>query len=476
MTCIHRGGIHRTRTTQDGNTHPVFDCGKFTICTEQNEGLTLLGTTTPIGVCKGCQFNQPRGASPGSAFSAISAPPRETSSSGSRFCYFTATNRASTIPMIESLIRSARAAGVTEDIHAFTPGCVDGAINHVWPADRPWKHMQKIEILRDHMATLDYDYFVWLDSDTWFTRKPDLRPLLRSNPIWVQMESEMTSPKNMWQEWWGAAFPDLFAYFRSKGVTTEKMWNTNGGMFIVRREAIGEFSRQAFEIYDDCRARWPTTEDETPLALLGHLMVENPALNTNEATCWTWTCDWHGHYLHKIPDGQPWPSKDWMTGESRICNAAIVHAMRSKEAMTRLSQSLQISNPQVGDKRLKQVSRVASAPGLPRLQPRIRGLTPPGSPLLSEISNLQISNLEPVPPSLLIRGWNFATAIARWTAAGRPMRSKPEIEARLAVCQACPELTPDSVCRRCGCQCQETERVMNKLALATEKCPLGKWQ
>ncbi len=80
-----------------------------------------------------------------------------------------------------------------------------------------------------------------------------------------------------------------------------------------------------------------------------------------------------------------------------------------------------------------------------------------------------------IGPPFWIRGMNFASAITRWTAAGMPRRTQAEIEERLAICQSCPELVNDR-CRQCGCACIETNQVMNKLALSTEACPLGKWK
>jgi hypothetical protein len=80
----------------------------------------------------------------------------------------------------------------------------------------------------------------------------------------------------------------------------------------------------------------------------------------------------------------------------------------------------------------------------------------------------------PDAPSLLIRGWNFTTAMARWTLAGMPRRTQAEIDERLAICQDCPNLH-DNHCLKCGCACVETNQLMNKLALSTEKCPEGKW-
>ncbi len=80
----------------------------------------------------------------------------------------------------------------------------------------------------------------------------------------------------------------------------------------------------------------------------------------------------------------------------------------------------------------------------------------------------------PAMPSLLIRGWNFATAMARWALAGMPRRTPEEIAARLEICQSCEFLAGDH-CSKCGCACVENNQLINKLALSTEKCPEGRW-
>jgi hypothetical protein len=125
---------------------------------------------------------------------------------------------------------------------------------------------------------------------------------------------------------------------------------------------------------------------------------------------------------------------------------------------------------------------------MPTLQEWLNGVTSAGETLdpikvaryrarVQQQDQQQMSLPEEVlksAPALVIRGWNFAKAIARWTLAGLPRRSQAEIEERLAICQACPHLQNDH-CQKCGCACVEQNRLMNKLALATERCPLGKW-
>lgn len=72
-------------------------------------------------------------------------------------------------------------------------------------------------------------------------------------------------------------------------------------------------------------------------------------------------------------------------------------------------------------------------------------------------------------PSLNIVISNFATAIARWSAAGFPVVDRATFDARLAICHACPHwLAERNRCAKCGCH-------QTKLWLQTEKCPEGKW-
>jgi uncharacterized paraquat-inducible protein A len=74
-------------------------------------------------------------------------------------------------------------------------------------------------------------------------------------------------------------------------------------------------------------------------------------------------------------------------------------------------------------------------------------------------------------------------AIARWKLAGSPMRSQQRVDELLSVCQACPQLvdrdTAQQRCGRCGCpvNARTDEPTSNKLAMATESCPLAepKW-
>ena len=70
---------------------------------------------------------------------------------------------------------------------------------------------------------------------------------------------------------------------------------------------------------------------------------------------------------------------------------------------------------------------------------------------------------------------HYAQAVTRWTLAGLPKRSAEQIAALHAICQACDRYD-GGACKVCGCAVSESPiPLVNKLAMATEVCPLGKW-
>ena len=73
----------------------------------------------------------------------------------------------------------------------------------------------------------------------------------------------------------------------------------------------------------------------------------------------------------------------------------------------------------------------------------------------------------------------YASAIKRWVAAGRPTRSEEEQKNILEEhCLKCEMYDKDKhSCKNCGCSLAQTGNPLtSKLAMGTEKCPLGRWE
>jgi len=89
-------------------------------------------------------------------------------------------------------------------------------------------------------------------------------------------------------------------------------------------------------------------------------------------------------------------------------------------------------------------------------------------PTQTELQSLQ-SKLNPEMLERLMK------SLKRFAKAGMPSVSPEALATREATCRACPEwdataLNATGRCRKCGCS------TWAKLRMATERCPLGKWE
>lgn len=76
----------------------------------------------------------------------------------------------------------------------------------------------------------------------------------------------------------------------------------------------------------------------------------------------------------------------------------------------------------------------------------------------------------------LQKAYSFAKALARWTAAGFPVREQSEVERIEAdICKPCEQYS-DGRCKKCGCRVNGSRiAIRNKIRMMTEDCPLKKW-
>ncbi len=249
------------------------------------------------------------------------------------YCYWSVVDGDYPI-MMESVIESARRVGVFKDFHVWTDRQVKGATSHEM-LDRDKSHyLFKFNYLRNEVKKLNYDYFIWLDADTWFVRNPG-NPLrvLHGSPVHSSLESDACDPENQRPEWWDCSLKNYAALMRFKGVRSKSVFNVNGGFWIVHHDAIDTFYDLAMDFWHFCKDAEYVFTDEPPLAYATHMLCGNPYLHTLQATSDLWASDWTGNYNNVLPDGKPWQFVDYFTNKPSWVNPAIVHALRCKGAL-----------------------------------------------------------------------------------------------------------------------------------------------
>lgn len=266
----------------------------------------------------------------------------------SRYCFWSVVDGDYAV-MAQTMVRSARQVGVLREFHLWTDRPIDGAVCHESGQVEKWGCLFKLTFLRDAVRTLNYDYFVWLDSDTYFVRHPgDVLRVLRGSPLHIALESDLCLPHNQRPEWWGCPNPQCSALMRAKGVRSKSVFNVNGGQFIVHRDAIETVFNLAYGFWQFCRGQGFTFNDEPLLAYAMQMLCGNPYVHTLRATADLWASDWTGCFRDALPDGQAWWFVDYFTGEKIPVNPAIVHAMRSKSALMAAAKGIAPTVPSIG--------------------------------------------------------------------------------------------------------------------------------
>lgn len=88
------------------------------------------------------------------------------------------------------------------------------------------------------------------------------------------------------------------------------------------------------------------------------------------------------------------------------------------------------------------------------------------------------SELPPDYPPMSMQLWTYKEALIRWAKAGRPTRTQEEVEhIHKTCCEPCEWYDKEQQrCKGCGCKVTVGAiAVFNKLKMATEKCPRGRF-
>lgn len=256
----------------------------------------------------------------------------------SKYCYWSVVDGDYSW-MMAGVIQSARRVGVFRDFHVWSDRPVAGAVHHPCGEFDKWGCLFKLFFLRDAVQKLNYDYFVWLDTDSWFVRNPgNILRVLKGSPMHIALESDLCSPDCRRREWWDCPNFKFAELMRARGVRSRSIFEVNGGLFIIHRDAIETLYRLTFDFWSYCKQQGYTFNDEPLLAYAMHMLCGNPYAHTLRETCDLWASDWTGCFRDRLPDGSPWWFVDYMTEERVPVNPAIVHAMRSKSALVAAGQ------------------------------------------------------------------------------------------------------------------------------------------
>jgi hypothetical protein len=247
--------------------------------------------------------------------------------------------------MLQALVNSFHHVGMENDFHVLSDRPIIGAKTHLIQTFDKTRFQYKMDFLMNQIRHLPYRYFVYMDADTYFTRRVfNLLDLVSDTPIHVFLETNLLAPY-LKRNWWGqCSVAEYIRLMRDKGITHEKIYNVNGGFFILEKEAIPIVYSLMLDFWDEGLKNNYAFSDEPPLAYAMHKLTKETEKHLLVKHLQTWAVDWMGVFSNLVPFSTWWNFIDFFTLESTPACPAIIHAIQSKKALQSLGESLWKNN------------------------------------------------------------------------------------------------------------------------------------
>lgn len=251
-----------------------------------------------------------------------------------RYCYWTVAS-GGYASMARQLVASARQAGVSEDFHIWADVEIEGAIGHPLGLSEITGRHFKFTYLREYVQKLDYDYFVWLDADTFFARNPgDPLQFMQRSPLHVPLESNLSHSEMQNDSWCGCRNSRLVELMRERGVRGRNVYGAGGGMFIIHHEFVETLLALTKSFYSFCKERGHSLGFAPLLSYAMQMVCGDPDRHLLTKNTDLWCSDSQGVFRDRLPDGTIWEYRDPLSREVTLVNPAIVHIGLSKSLLT----------------------------------------------------------------------------------------------------------------------------------------------
>jgi hypothetical protein len=245
--------------------------------------------------------------------------------------------------MLRSVVKSMQDQNIEGDIHLWTDQDeIPGATVHKIETNSFDKkhYLFKFNFLKEQVAKLDYEYFIFIDADSYFVKPLPYSPLdmMHGSPVHSFLESSTSNVENIRYDWWSCWIPHYEELMRDCGVNSTNVYNVNAGYWIVKKEAVKTFCELTSFFWGFAKSRGYEFTEEAPLAYATHMMCGDAEKHTLTKYPDMWASDWTGHFDNKLPVDEEWDFIDYFSMKPIKVRPSLVHCMRSKNVLSSMNQ------------------------------------------------------------------------------------------------------------------------------------------
>src|SRR2546427_8208447 len=110
-----------------------------------------------------------------------------------RYCYWS-LGTGPYARLLERCVASARASGVFKEFHVLTDRAIAGCECYDAQQVETTSGLYQLIYLKAGISKLLFDYFIWIDADSWFVRNPkNVLDCLGKSPIHVPLATDLSA-------------------------------------------------------------------------------------------------------------------------------------------------------------------------------------------------------------------------------------------------------------------------------------------
>ncbi len=240
-----------------------------------------------------------------------------------RYCYWSVCDGAYA-SLMEQCVASALKAGVFKEFHVLTDRPIDGCECYDAMEIEKTGGLFKLIYLKAGISKLLFDYFIWIDADSWFVRNPkDVLDCMGKSPIHVPLTtclSTLAEDKSL-----SGLSTRQYAQLMTEAGVYNPVYVSGSAFWIVHRDAIDRVCELATRFRAFAKQKGFSVGVSAGLGYAMQMLCANPEAHQLGQRPDLWASGDLSHFRGEMPDGSPWRLEDPLTGEVREVNPCIIY-------------------------------------------------------------------------------------------------------------------------------------------------------
>src|SRR5437773_2303121 len=155
---------------------------------------------------------------------------------GQRYCYWSVCDGAYA-DLMKYCVASARKAGVFKEFHVLTHRPIEGCECYDAMDIEKTDQLFKLIYLKAAISKLLFDYFIWIDADSWFVRNPkNVLDCLGKSPIHIPLTTNLSALKE--DRCLKTVSTRQYVELMTKAGVFNPIYYSGGSFWIVHHDAI----------------------------------------------------------------------------------------------------------------------------------------------------------------------------------------------------------------------------------------------